>query len=157
MSEVIHLFPFDQAVAGIGEDQCYDRCPLSQCRLIFLAVHHKSAIPGDCQHFFLRIDQLGRNGSRNSNSHGSKSIRNDTGIWFVAVVLSGDPHFMSTHIRDYNIIRTHEFPHIMQYFLGLHGKRSILRLAFILCHHFGPQLQKFFRFFLRIATILNLL
>ena len=157
MSEVIHLLPFDQAIAGIGKNQRYNRSAFTKCRLIFLAVHHESAIPGDCQHLFLRIDQLGSHRSGDCDTHGSKSIRNDTGIGFVAVVLSGDPHFMGTHIRDHDVIRTHEFPHIMQYFLRLHGKRGVIRIAFIFRHHFFPQFQKFFRLLLGITAVLDLL
>lgn len=59
VSEVIHLLPFDQTIAGIGEDQSHNGCPLSEGCLILLAIHHESAVSGDRQYLFLRVDQLG--------------------------------------------------------------------------------------------------
>ena len=154
---MIHLLPFDQTIAGIGEDQSHNGCPLSEGCLILLAIHHESAVSGDRQYLFLRVDQLGCHSPRHCDAHSGKTVGDDAGIGFVTVVLSGNPHFMSAHIRDHDVIRTHKFPDIVQYFLWLHGKRGVIRIAFIFRHHFFPQFEKFFRLLFCVTAVQDLL
>ena len=156
-SEMINLLPLNQSIAGICEDQCHNGGSLTQCRLVFLAVHHKAAVSGDRQHLFIRMNQLCCHGPRNRNSHSCKPVRDDTGVGFIAVVLTGNPHFVSTYIRDHNVILPHEFPDIIKNLLWLHRKRLVLSIALVLLHHFLLQFQNLFRLFLRLTAELNLL
>ena len=74
LSEMIHLFPLDQTIACIGKNKSHNRSSLPKCCLIFLAVHHKSAISRDRKHFFILIDKFGRNSAGNCDSHSCKTV-----------------------------------------------------------------------------------
>ena len=109
----VFLFPFDQAIAAIIKDQGYKRSSGAQGSLKFLAVHHKTAITSNRQYLFIRVDQLGCQCTRNSNSHGGKAIGNNTGIWLITVIMPCDPHFMGTYIRNNDIFFSHYLAHII--------------------------------------------
>ena len=64
---------------------------------------------------------------------------------------------MRPHIGNYNIVLSHEFPHIIQNLLRLHREGSILCIAFVFLYHFLFQIKNFFRLFLFLTAELYLL
>lgn len=56
---VLHvLFPFDEAVAAVIEDEGYEVRSQAVSRFKFLDVHQEAGIAGDGQHFFVGVDEF---------------------------------------------------------------------------------------------------
>ena len=136
-TEAILFFPLDQAITVIMKNYCHKRNTHSYGSLIFLAVHHKSAVTGNRQNFAFRIDQFCRDRTRYGNSHRRKSIGNNTGIRFIASIMSCDPHLMCTYIGNHDIISAHFLSDIIQDLLRFHRKAGIILITLIFFfHHF---------------------
>ena len=95
---LIHLFPLDQSIAGIVEDQGDKRSFSSQGSLELLTVHHEAAVTADGQDLLIRVDQSGTDSSWDGDAHGGEAIGDDAGIWFIALIVAGNPHFVRAHI-----------------------------------------------------------
>ena len=57
---VLHvLFPFDEAVAAVIEDEGDEVRSQAVSRFEFLDVHQEAGVAGDGQHFFIGVDEFG--------------------------------------------------------------------------------------------------
>ena len=71
----ICLFPADHPIAVVIEDQYGDVQFQANCRLHFLAVHHKAAVAADGQHLFVRVQELRRECTGDGKAYRSKQKR----------------------------------------------------------------------------------
>ncbi len=71
---LIHLFPLDQSIAGIVEDQGDKRSFSSQGSLELLTVHHEAAVTADGQDLLIRVDQSGTDGSWDGDAMVAKPL-----------------------------------------------------------------------------------
>ena len=137
ISELLLLFPFDKTIGLIFPDQCYKRGIFSYGSLQFLIIHHKSAITANSQYFTVRIQHFGADSTWNAEAHAGKSIADKTGIRFIAVIMSGNPHLMRTNVGQNDIFPVHYFTYIRQNSCRFHRIRIIRRHFFLFLHHPG--------------------
>ena len=134
-AELLLLLPFDEAVAGVLPDQGDEGHLLAHGGLQLLTVHHKTAVTADGQHLFVRVQQLGRKGTRNGKAHAGKAVGDQAGVGGVAVVVACDPHFVGTHIAHKDIFPAHDLAHIGKDAGRLHGAAVIVCHGGVLGHH----------------------
>ena len=96
--EFVFLLPGDQTVSTILPYQG-DKIRIQPLRgFHFLDVHQESAIAGNSENSSLGIYETCGNRAGQREAHGAKTVWNKTRIGLVTMIVSGDPHFVCTHV-----------------------------------------------------------
>lgn len=144
---VLHvLFPFDQAIAAVAEDEGDEVRAQAVGRFKFLDVHQEAGVAGDGQDFLVRMDELGRDGAGNGDAHGGEAVGDEARIRFVAVVMAGDPDFVGTDVGNDDVVFAHDAAAVDEGFLRLDREGHIVGVAFVFVDHLLADIQELFRF-----------
>ena len=131
-AEFVHAFPLNQPVAAIHKHQNDKRQMLTHGGFQLLTVHHQPAVAGDDQYALIGRNELGGQRAGQGEAHRCETVGNQAGLGLVAVIVTGDPHLVRAYVGEQNVARTHDFAHVDQHALRLHGERSVRRIAFML-------------------------
>ena len=130
-AESVHLFPFDQTVGLIVEDERDERDTDAHGCLQFLRVHQETTIAADCQAVAFGIDKFRDESPRYRDAHGSEAVGNDARIRLIARIHPGYPHFVRTDIGDEDVVLGEDRTDVTQNLLRFHRKRFVVT---VFCH-----------------------
>src|SRR5919108_2194299 len=139
-SVALQLFPFDNAVTRILEDQRNKAGARPHRRLQFLGAHKKSPVTARRQHAPVGIEELGADRAWESNTHAGKAIGDDAGIRGSTLIHAGDPEFMSADIADEDIVVSEHLSQDADHALRFQRKGVVLSLrAELLLDYFSQR------------------
>ena len=136
---LIHLLPFNQSIRIIVENQYNDWQSFAERSFHFLIVHHKSAVAGDRQNLFLRIEQFCGNRSWNGDAHRRETVGNNRSVRTAARIMTGNPHFMCADIGDQDIFRTEYLADIPENLLRFNRKTHVIFVLLVFQQHLFPN------------------
>ena len=144
---ILHvLFPFDQAIAAVVEDEGDEICAQAVSRFKFLNVHQETGVAGDSQDFLIGMDEFGRNGTGDGNAHGGETVGDEAGVRFVAVVMTGNPDFIGADVGNDDIVLAHDAAAVDEGFLRFDREGHVVSVAFVFVDHFLTEIEELFRF-----------
>ena len=130
------LFPGNESVFIIGPDQHDDIAANPHRSFHLLHIHQEAGVSGDREHPAIGMHNTGGDCTGQCESHRTKTIRNQAGIRFMALVMPGNPHFVRTDIGQQDVMRAHDLPRIPKRFLRANRALGIVVLVLgkILAH-----------------------